>query len=188
MIVPLPAVVHYRGIWLVRGDPLHCMFYFEWVLNVLGRFVADAHHRGILWRFPEKVVEKITRLGLEYLLEGSPYQVDTVQELIRTQVEYDWSSWDQMGYHLVRGVPVHLVGSKYLVQDLKSVEVIKIVEQDGGDCVEEVLAQGNVPVLRKTSQLGESGDQTGLLLSWRGSSPSPVGEIPGAVTGQKFDG
>jgi hypothetical protein len=90
----------------VRGDPLHLgIFYSKWVLNVLGRFVADAHHRGILWRLPEKVVENIPRLGLEYLLEGNPYQVDTVQELIRTQVEYHWSSWDQKGYHLVGGLP-----------------------------------------------------------------------------------
>jgi hypothetical protein len=45
--------------------------YLKWVSNVLGRFVADAHHRGILWRFPEKEVENIPRLGLEYLIEGS---------------------------------------------------------------------------------------------------------------------
>jgi hypothetical protein len=84
---------HYRGSRLVRGDPLHWgILYSEWVLNVLGRFVADAHHRGVLWRLPEKVVEKIPRLVLEYLLEGSPYQVETVQQLIRTQGEYDWSS------------------------------------------------------------------------------------------------
>jgi hypothetical protein len=66
MIVPLPAVFHYRGSRLVRGDPPHWgIFYSELVLNVLGRFVADAHHRGILWRLLEKVVEKIPRLELE---------------------------------------------------------------------------------------------------------------------------
>jgi hypothetical protein len=93
--------------------------------------VADAHHRGILWRLPEKVVENIPRLGLEYLLEGSPSQVDTDQQLIRTQGEYDWSSWGQKGYHLVGGVPVHLVGTEYLIQDLPPVEVIKIMGPGG---------------------------------------------------------
>jgi hypothetical protein len=74
----------------------------------------------------------------------------------------------------VGGVPFHLVGSKYLVQVLPPVEVIKFMEQDGGDCVEEVLAQGSVPVLRKTSHLGESDDPTGVtsLMARQFTDPS----------------
>jgi hypothetical protein len=42
-IVPLPAVVYYRGSRLVRGDPLHWgIFYSEWAVKVDGR----------LWRMP----------------------------------------------------------------------------------------------------------------------------------------
>jgi hypothetical protein len=51
-------------------------------------------------------------------------------------------------------VPVHLVGTEYLIQDLPPVEVIKIMGPGDGDDVEEVLAQGSVPVLRKTARLG----------------------------------
>ena len=168
MLVPLPAIVHYRGSRLVRGDPLHWdIFYSEWIVNVLGRFVADAHHRGILWKLPEKVVENIPRLGLEYLLEGSPYHVDTVQQLIRTQVEYDWASWDRKGYHLVGGVPVHLVGSEYLVQDMPPVSGITIAGQEAGDGEEEILDQGRVPEVYQNSHLGDRGDQTAV-------TPSPA--------------
>jgi hypothetical protein len=51
----------------------------------------------------------------------------------------------------VRGVPVHLVRSKYLVQDLQPVEVIKLMGPGDGDDVEEILAQVIVPVLRKSN-------------------------------------
>jgi hypothetical protein len=189
MLVPLPSVVHYRGSRLVRGDPLHWgIFYSEWVLNVLGRFVADAHHRGILWRLPEKVVENIPCLGLEYLLEGSPYQVVTVQQLIRTQGEYDWSSWGQKGYQLVGGVPVHLVGMEYLIQDLSPVEVIKIMGTGEGDDVEEVLAQGSVPVLRKTARLGERDDPTGVTAPIALQFNEPSMGIPGLVRRAESEG
>jgi hypothetical protein len=166
MIVPLPAVFHYCGSRLVRGDRLHWgILYSEWGLNVLRRFVADAHHRGILSRLPEKVFENIPRLELGNILEGSLYQVDTAQQLIRTQGEYDWSSWGQKGYHLVGGVPVHLVGTEFLIQDLPPVDVIKIMGPGDGDDVEEVLAQGSVPVLRKTARIGEPVDTTGATAS-----------------------
>jgi hypothetical protein len=64
-ILPLLGIFHYRRSQLVRGDLPHWgIFYSEWVLNVLGHFDADVHHRGILWRSPEKVVDIINRLGL----------------------------------------------------------------------------------------------------------------------------
>ena len=146
MIVPLPAIVHYRGSRLVRGDPLHWgIFYSEWVVNVIGRFVADAHHRGVLWRLPDRVVDSIPKLGLEYLLEGSPYNVDTVKQLLRTQREHDWVSWGHKGYHEVGGVPVQLVGSQYLVQDLPPITVTIAPGEIGFEVEEEVVAQGTCP-------------------------------------------
>jgi hypothetical protein len=165
MIVPSPAIVHYRGSRLVRGDPLHwSIFYSEWVVNVMGRFVADAHHRGVLWRLPERVIESLPRLGLEYILEGSGYRLETVQQLIRAQGECDWASWDLKGYRRVGGVPVHLVGTEYLVQEL--VPVLD-VENDGrveGDEVEEVVAQGRVPEFPRIPRVGNRGEQTGSTL------------------------
>jgi hypothetical protein len=67
--------------------------------------------------------------------------VYTVQQLISTQGKYDWASWVHKGYHLMGGVPVHLVGSEYLTEDLQPFEVIKIMEQEGGDDVEQLIAQ-----------------------------------------------
>jgi hypothetical protein len=64
----------------VRGDPLNWgIIYSEWAVNVVGRFVADSHHRRVLWRLPEGVVDSIPLLGLYYLVEGSPYTLDTVK-------------------------------------------------------------------------------------------------------------
>jgi hypothetical protein len=91
--------------------------------------------------------------------------VDTVEQLIRTQGEYDWSSWGQKGYNLVRGVPVHLMGTEYLIKDLKPVEVSKIMGLGDGDDVKEVLAQGSVRVLRKIARLGERDDPTVVTAS-----------------------
>jgi hypothetical protein len=72
----------------LRGDPLHWgIFYSEWVFNVVRSFVADAHHRGVLWRLPERFVDSVPLLGLEYLLEGSPYNLDTIKQLFQTQKE-----------------------------------------------------------------------------------------------------
>jgi hypothetical protein len=74
MIVPLPAVV--CGSRLVHGDPLHWgIFYSECVVNVVGRFVADAHHRGVLWRFPERVVDSIQLLVLYYCSAETVYRL-----------------------------------------------------------------------------------------------------------------
>jgi hypothetical protein len=75
------------------------------------------------------------------------------------------------------GVPVHLVGSEYLTEDLPPFEVIKIMEQEGGDDVEQLIAQGSVPVLRNNSHLGERGDQKGVTTSTALQLTEPVGVI-----------
>jgi hypothetical protein len=62
-------------------------------------------------------------------------------------------------------VPVHLVGSEYLVQDMPPVAGITIVGQEAGDDEEEILAQGKVSEVCKDSQLGDRGDQTGVTPS-----------------------
>jgi hypothetical protein len=56
MFVPLPPVVTYRGSALVRGDALHwAIFRTEWTALVFGRWIADIHFRGLLWRLPHQV-------------------------------------------------------------------------------------------------------------------------------------
>jgi hypothetical protein len=90
----------------VRGDPLHWeIFYSKWVVNFFRRFVADAYHRGVLCRFPERVVDSIPLLWLDYILYVSPYNLDTVMQLLQTQKEYDWLNWGQKGYHEVGAHP-----------------------------------------------------------------------------------
>jgi hypothetical protein len=76
--------VTYRGSRQICGDPLHWgIFYSEWVVNVMARFIADAHHRGVLWRLPMRVVENLPLVGLDFLLEGSAYQRTVVEQLLR---------------------------------------------------------------------------------------------------------
>jgi hypothetical protein len=146
--VSLPAVVTYRGSRLIRGDPFHWgIFYSEWVVNVLARFIADAHHRGLLWRLPVRVVENIPLIGLDYLLEGSAYQRQVIEQLLRLQAECDWDSWARRGYGSVGAVPIHLVGSKHRIHELSSLEHIPCAETPMGsmeEVVEEVIAYGRV--------------------------------------------
>jgi hypothetical protein len=85
-------------------------------------------------------------------------------------------------------VTVHLVGTEYLIQDLPPVEVIKIIGPGGGDDVEEVLAQGSVPVLRNTTRLGERDDPTGVTASMALQFNEPSMGIPGLVTGAESEG
>jgi hypothetical protein len=84
--------------------------------------------------------------------------VDTVKQLLQTQKEYDWLDWGHKGYHEVGGVPVQLVGSQYLVQDLQPVTVTNTPGVEGFEVEEEIVAQGTIPsVVVQSSPTGERG-------------------------------
>jgi hypothetical protein len=144
MCVPLPAVLAYRGSALIRGDPLHwCIFRTEWVVAVFARFVADAYHRGILWRLPSKVQTSVESLGVEALVVGTSYPVESVRQLIELQTSVDWSAWGQKGYSALPAVPVYWEEAECKVCDLTP-----FGGQDTGivsdEEVEEVVARGQV--------------------------------------------
>jgi hypothetical protein len=181
MTVPLPAVVTYRGSRLIRGDPLHWgIFYSEWLANVMARFVDDAFHRGLLWHLPARVVENLPLLGLEFLLEGSPYPIQVVEQFLRLQADCDWDSWTSRGYGTVGAVPIHLVGRDYKIQELGSLmDTTRPGTRGRDEEVEEVIAHGVIG--RGGGLLGVSGNPqrppvrpiTGTLASPRGLSNLP---------------
>jgi hypothetical protein len=146
MNVPLPAVLSYRGSGLIRGDPFHwCIFRTEWVIAIFARFIADAHHRGLLWRVPVKVTKGIESLGLETLVEGSPYLPEAAQNLLKLQAEFSWEGWIRTGYTALQAVPIQRVGDEFQICELPPSGVTEnmAVSEDGSDH-EELLASGEV--------------------------------------------
>jgi hypothetical protein len=144
MAVPLPAVVTYRGSRLIQGDLLHWrIFYSEWVLIATVWFITDAHHRGLLWRLPRKILDSIPVLGLPYLLEGTRYDVARVTQLLGLVGSEDWSGHEQVG-----ALPIQRVGTEFARMDMRvpspvleqvAEGEITVTEEDG---VEEIVASG----------------------------------------------
>ena len=146
MNVPLPAVLVYRGSGLLRGDPLHwCIFRTEWVISVFSRFIADAYHRGLLWRLPSRVTRSVEALGVEVLLEGSSYHSDAAHQLLKLQAEYPWDELIRAGYTSVPAVPIQRVGEEFQICELPpSGNRESMAVPDDGSDVEEILASGVV--------------------------------------------
>jgi hypothetical protein len=95
MYVPLPPVVTYRGSQLIRKDPTHwTIFRTEWTALVFGRWVADIHFRGLLWRLPPKVRVWVSQLGMAALLQGSPVTAAEAQALLTDHENVDWTRYE----------------------------------------------------------------------------------------------
>lgn len=91
MAVPLPPVLTYAGSRLIRGDRLAwAVFFTEWTVLVFGRWVADAFHRGLLWRLPQRVLNGIRDLGPGELLRSTAYTVKDVDVLLEIHGGVDW--------------------------------------------------------------------------------------------------
>jgi hypothetical protein len=83
MTVPLPPSLSYAGIRLLRGDlPTWAIFYTEWTVITFGRWTADAHYRGLLWRLPRRVILGVQDLGVRELLHSSPFTISAVEALL----------------------------------------------------------------------------------------------------------
>jgi hypothetical protein len=147
MAVPIPAVVTYRRSRLIKGYSLHWrIFYAEWVLNATVRFITDAHHRGLLWRLPRRVIDNISVLRLPFILEGTRYNVARVTQLLGLVGSEDWT-----GYEHVGALPIQLVGTDFtrMAMDVPS----PVLEQVAGgevtvteeDEVEEIVASWGPP-------------------------------------------
>jgi hypothetical protein len=182
MCIPLPAVLVYRGIALIRGDPLHwCVFRTEWVVAVFARFVADAYHRGILWRLPPKVQTSVEDLGVAALVVGTSYPVEAVRQLITLQATVAWDAWEQKGYSAIPAVSVDWEEAGCKVCDLTEFggrETGVMSDED----VEEGVARGRVPETQERPgtppspvlegiDRGDSGESRELLPFVRVSQP-----------------
>jgi hypothetical protein len=90
-------------------------------------------------------------------------------KLLQTQMEYEWLNWGHKGYHEVGGVPVQLVGSQYLVQDLPPVTITNPPGVEVVEVEEKIVAQGTIPsVVVHSSPTGErGGPSVGNLLPSR---------------------
>ena len=146
MNVPLPPVLVYRGSALLQGDPLHwCVFRTEWVIALFSRFVADAHHRGLLWRLPAKIISSVQTLTVETLLEGSPYRPEAVHKILKLQAEYDWEILTRAGYTSMQAIPLDRVGEEFKIYELPMTGVPeRATGSEEGSDVEEILASGQV--------------------------------------------
>jgi hypothetical protein len=154
---PVPAVVTSRGSRLIRGDLLHWrIFYAEWVVNATVGFITDAHHRGLLWSLPRKILQSIPILGLPYLLEGTRYDVTGVTQLLGLIGSVNWK-----GYEKVGAIPIQRLGVEFRPMELgiqsgdRDPTWDESVTIADGDESEEVLASGNLA--RPTSPLRRSG-------------------------------
>jgi hypothetical protein len=144
MLVPLPAVLAYRGSASIRGDDLHvCVFRTEWVVAVIARFVADAYHRGILWRLPPKVQTSVENLGFAALVAGISYPVEAVRQLIALQATVVRDTWEKKGFSAIPAVPVDWEEAGFKICDLAPFggqEAGMVSDEE----VEEVVAWGRV--------------------------------------------
>jgi hypothetical protein len=72
------------------------------------RFITDSHHGGLLWRFPRRVIDNISILGLPFLLEGTRYDVARVTQLLRLVRSEDGTGYEQVG-----ALPIQLIGTDF---------------------------------------------------------------------------
>jgi hypothetical protein len=73
------------------------------------RFITDAHHGGLLWRLPRRVIDNISILGLPFLLEGTRYEVARVTQLLRLVRSEDGTGHEQV----LRALPIQLIGTDF---------------------------------------------------------------------------
>jgi hypothetical protein len=189
MAIPLPAVVTYRGSRLIRGDALHWrIFYTEWVVNAAVRFITDAHHRGLLWRLPRRILESIPILGIPYLLEGTRYDVAGVTQLLGLVASVNWE-----GYEKVGAIPIQRLGLEFTPMAMGLHDADRGQPGDEGVTItddeepEEIVASGvisrRISPLRRSAQPGETSVAiprmgTTLVLRERPGFRSAVPEDP----------
>jgi hypothetical protein len=89
------------------------------VIAVFSSFVAEAHHRGLLWRIPVKVNTSVETLSVETLLEGSPYSPEAVHQLLKLQAEDDWERLTRAGYTSMQAVPLDRIGEEFKIYELQ---------------------------------------------------------------------
>jgi hypothetical protein len=115
------------------------------VIAVFSWFLSDAHHRGLLWRIPARVLTSVETLSVETFLEGSPYRPEAVHQLLKPQAEYDWEKLTRAVYTLMQSAPLDRVGEEFKIYELQLSGVPeRATGSDEGSDVEEILASGQV--------------------------------------------
>jgi hypothetical protein len=139
MLVPLPPSLAYAGSRLLRNDRLAwAIFYTEWVVLVFGRWVADAYHRGLLWRLPKRVLTGIQDLGLGELLRLSSFPVKGVDALLGLHDKIDWAGV-RPALARVGAVPLENIGGSFSIEEHVGMPVQGNLQRDED---EEVVAEG----------------------------------------------
>jgi hypothetical protein len=102
MCVPLPPVATYKASAFLprnRGTTSSqfwwLVFEAEWTILVFARWCADIPQRGIMWHLPERLHRNVQILGLEELLQGSPFQVNDVRVWLAHHDKNPWKSLQQ---------------------------------------------------------------------------------------------
>jgi hypothetical protein len=99
-----------------------------------------------LCRLPRRVIDKISVLGLPYLLEGTRYNLAKVTQLLGLVRSEDWTGYEQVG-----ALPIQLVGTSFtrLAMDIPLPVLYQVaggeVTVTKEDEVEDVLASGGPP-------------------------------------------
>jgi hypothetical protein len=108
MVVPLPPVTTYRARFLLeecRGT-LEYEFWWrvfetEWTAIAFGRWCSDIVQRTIMWALPSQLRANIAEIGVEALLQGSPYKVADVRGWLCAHDRHGWALSTQQ--YRVRG-------------------------------------------------------------------------------------
>jgi hypothetical protein len=121
MFVPLPAVLEYRGIALVRHYALHwAVSKTEWAVATFGRWVPDLLLRGVMWLIPSRLRRWWDVLGIGALLRGSEYALGDVQAGLYFHDRHYWIGGEEIGpkrgkIHGEWGILVERRGEHYTV-------------------------------------------------------------------------
>jgi hypothetical protein len=108
MVVPLPPVTTYHARFLLeeRRGTLEYEFWWrvfetEWTAIAFGRWCGDIVQRTIMWALPSQLRANIAEIGVESLLQGSPYKVADVRGWLHAHDHHGWALSTQQ--YCVRG-------------------------------------------------------------------------------------
>ena len=86
ILVPLPAVVAYRGSEMARGGPLAtdlwCVLFTEWIIGVLATLISRAYRQKQVWWVSPCLLKVFRRMDLALFVASSDYSVEHVRRVI----------------------------------------------------------------------------------------------------------
>jgi hypothetical protein len=98
-----------------------------------------------LRRITAKFTTSVETLSVKTLLEGSPYRLEAVYQLLKLQADYNWEGLTRAVYTLMQAVPLGRVGEEFKIYELPPSGVPEIATgSDEGSEIEKILASGKV--------------------------------------------